>query len=171
MIPRGAALLLIDVQQGFDAPGWGKRNNPDAERNIARLLEAWRKAGWPVLHVQHLSVEPDSVLGPGQPGAELKAEAMPAPDEPLFQKNVNSAFIGTNLEAHLRDRGIEALVLAGLTTNHCVSTTARMSGNLGFETASSLRSSVPTRCWRPDLSVRRTDGLVAPNLRRPYLVG
>lgn len=134
MIPRKAALLLIDVQQGFDAPGWGERNNPDAERNIARLLEAWRKAGWPVLHVQHISVEPGSVLGPGQPGVELKPEAMPAPDEPLFQKNVNSAFIGTDLEAHLRERGIEALVLVGLTTNHCVSTTARMSDNLGFET-------------------------------------
>ena len=134
MIPRGAALLLIDVQQGFDAPGWGERNNPDAERNIARLLEAWRNAGWPVLHVQHISVEPGSVLGPGQPGSELKPEAMPAPDEPLFQKNVNSAFIGTDLEAQLRERGIEALVLVGLTTNHCVSTTARMSGNLGFDT-------------------------------------
>jgi len=134
MIPREAALLLIDVQQGFDAPGWGERNNPDAERNIARLLEAWRNAGWPVLHVQHISVEPGSVLGPGQPGSELKPEAMPAPDEPLFQKNVNSAFIGTDLEAQLRERGIEALVLVGLTTNHCVSTTARMSGNLGFDT-------------------------------------
>jgi nicotinamidase-related amidase len=134
MIPREAALLLIDVQQGFDAPGWGERNNPDAERNIGRLLEAWRTAGWPVLHVQHISVEPGSVLGPGQPGAELKPEAMPTTEEPLFQKNVNSAFIGTDLESHLRERGIEALVIVGLTTNHCVSTTARMSGNLGFDT-------------------------------------
>jgi nicotinamidase-related amidase len=139
MIPREAALLLIDVQQGFDAPGWGERNNPDAERNIGRLLEAWRTAGWPVLHVQHISVEPGSVLGPGQPGAELKPEAMPPEampptEEPLFQKNVNSAFIGTDLESHLRERGIEALVIVGLTTNHCVSTTARMSGNLGFDT-------------------------------------
>jgi nicotinamidase-related amidase len=134
MIPREAALLLVDVQQGFDAPGWGERNNPDAERNIARLLEAWREAGWPVLHVQHISVEPGSVLGPGQPGTELKPEAAPASEEPLFQKHVNSAFIGTDLEVHLRKRGIEALVIVGLTTNHCVSTTARMSGNLGFET-------------------------------------
>ncbi|MEJ2342403.1 MAG: cysteine hydrolase family protein [Gemmatimonadales bacterium] len=134
MIPREAALLLIDVQQGFDAPAWGERNNPDAERNIARLLEAWREAGWPIVHVQHISVEPGSVLGPGQPGAQLKPEAMPRAGETLFQKHVNSAFIGTELETHLRERGIEALVLVGLTTNHCVSTTARMAGHLGFDT-------------------------------------
>lgn len=134
MIPNGAALLLVDVQQGFDDPGWGARNNPDAERNIARLLEAWRAAAWPVLHVQHVSAEPGSVLGPGRPGVEPKPEAMPAATEPLFQKNVNSAFIGTNLESQLRERGIEALVIVGLTTDHCVSTTARMAGNLGFET-------------------------------------
>jgi nicotinamidase-related amidase len=45
------ALLLIDVQQGFDEPRWGPRNNPDAERQIAALLAAWRQAKWPVLHV------------------------------------------------------------------------------------------------------------------------
>jgi len=134
VIPRGAALLVIDVQKGFDAPGWGPRNNPGAESTIASLLEAWRSAGWPVVHAQHVSVEPGSALGPGQPGVEIKPEAEPGEGEPLFQKSVNSAFIGTRLEEYLRSEGIESLVMVGLTTNHCVSTTARMAGNLGFRT-------------------------------------
>jgi nicotinamidase-related amidase len=130
MIPTGAALLVIDVQKGFDSPGWGPRNNPGAEAAVARLLEAWRSAGWPVIHAQHVSVEPGSALGPGQPGVEIKPEAEPREGERLFQKSVNSAFIGTGLEEHLRSEGIESLVLVGLTTSHCVSTTARMAGNL-----------------------------------------
>ncbi|MCL7959488.1 MAG: cysteine hydrolase [marine benthic group bacterium] len=134
MVPHGAALLVIDVQKGFDTPGWGRRNNPEAESVIASLLEAWRAADWPVVHAQHVSVEPGSALGPEQPGVEIKPEAEPREGEPLFQKSVNSAFIGTGLEEHLRSSGIESLVVVGLTTNHCVSTTARMAGNLGFTT-------------------------------------
>jgi nicotinamidase-related amidase len=128
----GPALLLIDVQQGLDDPRYGQRNNPDAERRMADLLAAWRAAGRPVIHVQHLSLEPQSPLREDRPGHAFKAEVTPLPGEPVFQKHVNSAFIGTDLEAHLRATGIEALVMVGLTTDHCVSTTARMAGNLGF---------------------------------------
>lgn len=127
------ALLLIDVQQGFDEPRWGVRNNPDAEHRIAELLEAWRAAARPVIHVQHLSVEPDSPLREAAPGHAFKEVARPLPHETVFRKHVNSAFIGTGLEAHLRAHGITALVVAGLTTDHCVSTTTRMAGNLGFD--------------------------------------
>lgn len=126
------ALLVIDVQKGFDNPGWGARNNPDAEERIADLLAAWRATGRPVIHVQHLSLEPQSTLREDAPGHAFKAEAMPLPDEPVFQKHVNSGFIGTDLEAHLRANGIKELVVVGLTTDHCVSTTIRMAGNLGF---------------------------------------
>ena len=129
---QDAALLLIDVQQGLDDPRYGARNNPDAEQRIADLLAAWRDARRPVIHVQHLSLEPQSPLRAEAPGHAFKVEALPMPGEPVFRKHVNSAFIGTELEAHLRARGIGSLVIAGITTDHCVSTTARMAGNLGF---------------------------------------
>ena len=125
--------MVIDVQQGLDDPRIGERNNPGAEARIAELLAAWRATGRPVIHVQHLSLEPDSPLREELPGNAIKPEALPAAGEPVFKKHVNSAFIGTGLEAHLRGNGIEELVLAGLTTDQCVSTTARMAANLGFK--------------------------------------
>jgi nicotinamidase-related amidase len=132
-LSSATALLLVDVQQGLDHPRMGARNNPAAEQRIAELLAAWRSAGWPVVHVQHMSVEPDSPLRPELPGNAFKPEAMPIDGEPVFRKTVNSAFIGTGLETHLRDRGIGTLVIAGITTDHCVSSTVRMAANLGFD--------------------------------------
>lgn len=134
MLDKNAALIVIDVQKGFDDPRMGHRNNPSCEKNIARLLEAWRASGRPIIHVRHDSVEPKSVLRPDQPGNALKPEAQPRNGEPLLSKHVNSAFIGTDLEQRLRSAGQDTVVCVGLTTDHCVSTTARMAGNLGFKT-------------------------------------
>jgi nicotinamidase-related amidase len=131
--PRSTTLLVIDVQNGFDDPSWGRRNNPGAEANIAALLEAWRRAGRPVIHVRHDSTSPLSPLRPGQPGNDIKKAVRPLSGEPVVSKTVNSAFIGTDLEERLRRSGADAVVLAGMITNHCVSTTARMAANLGFD--------------------------------------
>ena len=134
MLPMTATLLVIDVQQGFLDPSWGPRNNPDAEANVARLIAAWRRHGRPIRHIHHASRSPAGTFYKGTPGHEPKPEAMPAPGEPIHTKEVNSSFIGTTLERDLRDAGANMLVIVGLTTNHCVSTTARMAGNLGFDT-------------------------------------
>jgi nicotinamidase-related amidase len=129
-----AALVVIDVQVGFEDPVWGVRNNPRAETNIGRLLSFWRQTRRPVYHIRHDSVLPNSPLRPRQRGHAFKPEVAPFQGEPVIGKTVNSAFIGTTLEADLK-RGLSpSVVLVGLTTNHCVSTTARMAANLGFET-------------------------------------
>jgi len=132
-LPQSAVLLVIDVQEGFDSPYWGNRNNPQAEANISRLLDVWRRSSRPVVHVRHDSIEPNSPLRPDQPGNKFKAEVTPLKGEYVDSKCVNSAFIGTGVEKHLKEQGFETLVLVGLTTDHCVSTSARMAANLGFK--------------------------------------
>lgn len=134
MRPLGqdAALLVVDMQTGFDDPVWGPRNNLAAEANVAALLCAWRALSRPVIHVHHDSAEPASVLRHGAPGNAPKPEALPLAGERVYRKRVNNAFLGTGLEADLRALGVRRLAIVGLTTNHCVSTTARMAGNLGF---------------------------------------
>jgi nicotinamidase-related amidase len=132
-LPKNAALIIVDMQKGFDDPRWGKRNNPHAESNIERLLEVWRKSHMPVFCIQHCSKVADSPLRPGTPGNEIKDNVAPLSEEPVVRKNVNSAFIGTDLEAQLRRKDIGTLVIVGITTDHCVSTTARMAGNMGFD--------------------------------------
>lgn len=128
------ALLVVDVQLGFDdLTYWGgQRNNPQAEANIARLLQLFRGLNAPVIHVRHASTNPLSPLRPDQPGHRPKPEAEALPGERVFIKNVNSAFIGTDLEAYLRAQAIHTLVVVGVQTDYCVSTTVRMAANLGF---------------------------------------
>jgi nicotinamidase-related amidase len=128
-----AALISIDVQQGFDDPSWGPRNNPRMEANALQLLAAWRRSGRPLVIVRHDSLSPTSPLRPGQPGNALKPGFEPLAGEPLLTKTVNSAFIGTDLEARLHAAGVRQVVLFGIATDMCVSTTARMAANLGFE--------------------------------------
>ena len=127
------ALVLIDLQKGFlNSDYWGKRNNPKMEKNIERLLKEFRDKNLPIIHIRHHSTEPLSPLRPELSGSEFMDFANPI-DEMVITKSVNSAFIGTPLESHLRNQKIMKLVMVGLTSDHCVSTSARMAANLGFE--------------------------------------
>ncbi len=128
-------LLLIDLQKGLGANGYygSERNNPDAETNAHKLLTFFRSEQLPIYHVKHDSTTNGSPLFPGEVGNELVEGLEPIAGEPLWSKNVNSAFIGTGLQDRLHADGITHLVIVGLTTEHCVSTSTRMAANLGFQ--------------------------------------
>ncbi len=130
--PQDATLIVVDVQLAFEHPRWGARNNPDAEDNVAVLLAHWRREGQRVIHIQHRNSNPSGLFHPDNPGFQPKPQAAPLASEPVITKTVNSAFIGTDLEQRLRADGVSSVVICGITTDHCVSTTTRMAGNLGF---------------------------------------
>lgn len=129
------ALLVIDIQRGFDDTGfWGPTTNPACERNVAALAAAWQRGGEPIVVVRHDSVSDGSPLEIGTPGNAL-VDVVAAIEPALFvTKDVNSAFYGDpDLDVWLRTEGISELVVCGIQTNMCVETTARMAGNLGYD--------------------------------------
>jgi len=132
---QNPALLIIDMQKGFDEEAhWGgNRNNKEAESRITEILDKWRSLSFPVFHILHGSLEEGSPLQESNPGFQMKDEIKPLEGEPIIVKHVNSAFIGTDLQQQLDSQGIKKLVIVGLTTNHCVSTTTRMAGNFGYD--------------------------------------
>lgn len=139
-IAANAALVVVDVQQGFEEEAyWGPRDNPDADRNIAGLIDAWQESGRPVVFVRHDSSKPDSPLRTGYAGNAFKEyveerRGKGRGSELFLTKSVNSAFYGTpDLDVWLREAGVRQIVVAGIQTNMCAETTARMGGNLGYE--------------------------------------
>lgn len=125
------ALLVVDVQRGFDDPALGPRDNPQAEENVAKLIGAWRRRGEPIVFVQH-----DWQGGPlerGTPGFELKDAVAGEPDLRII-KTVHSSFHGdVDLDEWLRERGIGAIAVCGIQTNVCCETTARIGSDLGYD--------------------------------------
>ncbi len=154
-LPGDTVLMIIDVQNAIDDPVWGPRNNPGAEAAIAALLEAWRDAEMPIVHVRHDSIEPRSPYRPGQGGNAFKPETMPREGETVVAKNVNSAFVGTGLDEMLGERGVTMLVICGVLTHNSVEATVRHAGNLGYRVFVARDA-----CWSVD--VRDLTGRVWP---------
>ena len=134
-IQDNAALIVVDVQEGFDDEAFaGKRNNPEADRNIEAIIKVWEQARRPIVVVQHNSISAGSVLNPSKPGNALKPYVKRVKPDLAVTKSVNSAFYGTpDLDQWLKSSDIHQIVIVGIQTNMCCETTARMAGNLGYD--------------------------------------
>lgn len=127
-----AVLLPVDLQRGFDEPSWPCRWNRAVDANGLALLAAFRAAERPIIHIRHDSIEPGSTLRPGTDGNRYRQGFGPRPGEAEVSKSVNSAFIGTDLDLRLRRLGARTIVVFGISTDMCVSTTIRTGDNLGW---------------------------------------
>lgn len=172
-LPTSTALVVVDVQHGFDdADYWGPRNNPAADRNIGDLVTAFTSANQPIVFVQHDSTDPASPLHPTQPGNRLKSYLHPVAPDLLVRKAVNSSFHGKpDLHEWLQARHVEGLVVCGITTNHCCETTARVAGNLGYQVFFAIDATHTFDRGGPDGKTLTADELVrasAANLHEEF---
>jgi nicotinamidase-related amidase len=131
--PSPSALLIIDMQQGsftdevsrYDAAGLVERLNALAARV--------RAADGLVIYIQHDGPE-DDPHHPGKPGWRLLADLSVLPADQIVRKTACDAFLYTELDGLLADRGIRRLIVTGYATDYCVDTTVRSALARGYET-------------------------------------
>jgi len=127
-----SALLVIDIQDSFKAtPRWERRSSPRFEENVDRMIRAWREAGLPVIYFLH--TDPDPGFETTSPFFKLMDFLSPAPGEPVLLKNTRNAFTSTNLQEVLKEKGVERLVITGISTEQCCETTTRLAADLGYD--------------------------------------
>lgn len=125
-------LVILDVQDAIDRPVWDGKSNPGYLASIQRLLAYWRANGWPVVHVKHDEPTPTSSYHTHGPWNAIKREVAPVAGEPVIAKQQNCAFIGTGLDAVLKDMGAERLVLTGVVIHNSMDATVRAGKAMGY---------------------------------------
>ncbi len=124
-----AALVVIDVQCGWYLASPGPHDAAGTLARINLLIDRARAAGRPVLFIQH--AEPPEYT-PGTAGWELHPALHRRPEDRVIGKSACDAFLGTELDAELRNHGVETLVVCGAATEFCVDTTVRSAASHGF---------------------------------------
>ena len=157
---RATALLCIDFQRDFLAPdGLAASHHANiaplerAALRAEKVLAAARRGGLFVVHTREIyapdladlnsfrrrydrSIGQPGPLGRflirGEQGSEICDSLAPHPGEPVVDKAAFNAFCGTSLDSMLRTRGIETLLLTGVTTQCCIASTLRGAVDIGY---------------------------------------
>jgi len=133
---KSPILLCVDCQKGFYEENYqgGSINNKQWESVCGKVINKWRELTLKLVHVRYSATNIDSALHKNNPGFEFCDIAKPINNEVIITKNVSSAFIGTNLKELLDNNKHGAVIIIGLTTDHCISSTERMSSDYGYDT-------------------------------------
>ncbi|MES2803203.1 MAG: isochorismatase family protein [Bdellovibrionota bacterium] len=127
-------LIIVNAQNGLlDATQEG-RNNSEVEKNIAHILEHWRTKKRRIIHVKHVSGNPESIFYRHSEGSDFLKTVTPKANEVVIEKTKSSAFTDTNLESFLTKESCSNILLVGFTANECIDATARDAAALEFET-------------------------------------
>lgn len=133
-MPVKTALLIIDVQNDYFPGGLLPLFRPvETAETIRSLLDYFRQTHQPVVHIQHISANPNApYLRPETPGIEIHNSVKPRDDEPVVTKHTPNSFHETNLLQILRDAEVANLVITGMMTQTCVDSTTRAAKDYGF---------------------------------------
>lgn len=123
------ALLLVDLQNdyfpGGQFPLW---NTEETLRNVEGAIARAHAAGVHVIHIQHIANAAQGIapfFNAGTPGSEIHPRILAAaPHAPVVVKEFADSFVGTTLDAVLRERGVDELLVCGMMTQNCVTHTA-----------------------------------------------
>lgn len=128
--PLKSALIVIDVQQSFaQMPFWKPDELPAFQSALLRLIAGCRARGVPVVHIYHAGLN-----GAFNPASGFVAPLPWFTDVPdvRFDKHTHNAFTDTGLDLWLRRRGVGKLIIAGIRTEQCCETTARVGSDIGY---------------------------------------
>lgn len=154
-----SALLVIDVQDSFTlGPRWERRNNPDFEKNVDRLLQSWRAAGLPVIFFLH--TDPDPGFERDSPLVKVMDFLSPREEEPVLLKDTRNAFTSTDLQKRLDAQGVRRVVITGISTEQCCETTTRVAADLGYDVDFVTEATATFPIALPDGSELSTDEVV-----------
>lgn len=129
------ALLLIDLQNDYFSGGDMELAGIDmASANAAELLDRFREARQPLVHVRHVFPSDSApFFRPGTSGAEIHTSVKPADGETVITKNNVNSFQQTDLKTLLDAMGVKELVIVGAMSHMCVEGTARAASDLGYK--------------------------------------
>lgn len=166
-INNKTALLMIDIQNDYFPGGTMELSAPnEAAEKAGKVLSFFRKNEMPVIHIQHIDVQEGATFFlPETKGAEIQQSVAPLETEKMIVKNYPNSFRETELLDYLKEKSISNLVICGMMTDVCVSSTTRAAMDFGFHNTI-ITDAVTTRD-------RELNGKVIPaeQITESFLVG